>query len=130
MSPVEGGGLVFIKQAAAQSGLHPQTIRLYEEAGLVCPARSSGGTRLYSSEDIDRLQRVYVLSSELGMDLKGIEAFFKLEDRLRRSERRLEKERIKRLRSEALLKQEIDRLINLVYSDTMLPARIAVKRPR
>jgi MerR family transcriptional regulator/heat shock protein HspR len=58
--------------------LHPQTLRYYERIGLVVPARSAGNVRLYSQRDIERLQRISRLTSELGVNLAGAEVILRL----------------------------------------------------
>lgn len=128
MSRVAGGGLVFIREAAAISGLHQQTIRLYEEAGLIEPLRSPGGTRLYSGQDIDRLRRIYILSTEFDMGLKGIAAFFELEERLMRAERQSNIERVRRLRERVETRQEINHLRSLIYYRALLKAPASDQR--
>ena len=83
-------------------GVHPQTLRMYEQRGLITPKRSPKGTRLYSQEDVDRLRRIQELTGELGMNLAGVERVFELEsqlDRLTRRVRSLE-ERAEALRGE------------------------------
>ena len=79
-----------ISVAAELAGLHPQTLRMYEARGLVRPARTPGGTRLYSELDVERLRLVQRLTTELGLNLAGVEHVLRLEDELRRMRRRLE----------------------------------------
>ena len=84
-----------ISVAAELAGMHPQTLRIYESRGLIQPKRSPKNTRLYSQEDVDRLRRIQELTSELGMNLAGVEKVFELEgelDRMRRRMRSLEKQ--------------------------------------
>jgi MerR family transcriptional regulator, heat shock protein HspR len=66
--------------AAALVGMHPQTLRLYEARGLVRPRRTPGGTRLYSDADLERLAGIQRLTSELGLNLAGVEHVLALED--------------------------------------------------
>jgi MerR family transcriptional regulator/heat shock protein HspR len=67
-----------ISVAAELAGMHPQTLRIYERRGLVNPARTEGGNRRYSDEDIDLLRRIAELTSE-GMNLEGIRRVMRLE---------------------------------------------------
>jgi MerR family transcriptional regulator, heat shock protein HspR len=67
-----------ISVAAELAGMHPQTLRQYERRGLVNPARTRGGNRRYSDDDIDLLRRVAELASE-GMNLEGIRRVMQLE---------------------------------------------------
>ena len=73
-----------ISVAAELVDMHPQTLRLYEAKGLVRPARTPGGTRLYSDADIERLRLVQRLTTELGLNLAGVEHVLRLQDELRR----------------------------------------------
>jgi MerR family transcriptional regulator, heat shock protein HspR len=80
-----------ISVAAELVGMHPQTLRLYEAKGLVAPARTPGGTRLYSDADVERLRLIQRLTTELGLNLAGVEQVLRLEDELRRVRTRLER---------------------------------------
>jgi MerR family transcriptional regulator, heat shock protein HspR len=82
-------GVYMISVAAELAGMHPQTLRIYESRGLIQPKRSPKNTRLYSQEDVDRLRRIQELTSEMGMNLAGVERVFELEDELDRMRRRL-----------------------------------------
>ena len=62
-----------ISSVAEQYGLHPQTLRLYEREGLLKPSRSDGNTRLYTDEDLERLEVILHLTRELGVNLAGVE---------------------------------------------------------
>jgi MerR family transcriptional regulator/heat shock protein HspR len=73
-------GVYGISVASQLSGLGPQTLRLYETRGLLTPARSDGGTRRYSDDDLDRLQRITELLAT-GVNLAGIAQIFNLEAR-------------------------------------------------
>jgi MerR family transcriptional regulator/heat shock protein HspR len=78
-----------ISIAAELAGLHPQTLRMYEARGLVRPARTPGGTRLYSESDVERLKLIQRLTGELGLNLAGVEHVLRLEDELRRLRARM-----------------------------------------
>jgi MerR family transcriptional regulator/heat shock protein HspR len=82
-------GVYMISVAAELAGMHPQTLRIYESRGLITPKRSPKNTRLYSQEDVDRLRRIQELTTELGMNLAGVEKVFELEDELDRMRRRM-----------------------------------------
>jgi MerR family transcriptional regulator, heat shock protein HspR len=79
-----------ISVAAELAGLHPQTLRMYEARGLVRPARTPGGTRLFSESDVERLRLVQRLTTELGLNLAGVEHVLRLEDELRRLRARMD----------------------------------------
>jgi MerR family transcriptional regulator/heat shock protein HspR len=72
-------GLYTISVAAELSGVAPRSLRAYEERGLVAPARTGGGTRLYSDDDITRLRRVAELAAQ-GVNLAGIGRILELEE--------------------------------------------------
>ncbi len=82
-------GVYMISVAAELAGMHPQTLRIYEARGLIQPKRSPKNTRLYSDEDVQRLRRIQQLTSELGMNLAGVERVFELEQEVARMRRRL-----------------------------------------
>jgi MerR family transcriptional regulator/heat shock protein HspR len=82
-------GVYMISVAAELAGMHPQTLRIYESRGLIQPKRSPKNTRLYSQEDVDRLRRIQELTSELGMNLAGVEKVFELEQEIERMRRRM-----------------------------------------
>ena len=80
-----------ISVAADLVGMHPQTLRIYEQKGLVRPKRTAGNTRLYSEVDIERLRLIQRLTSEIGLNLAGVERVLHLEDELLQMKRRLER---------------------------------------
>ncbi len=80
-----------ISVAAELVGMHPQTLRMYENRGLVRPARTPGGTRLYSDLDLERLRAIQRLTTELGLNLAGVEHVLRLEDELKRLQSRMDR---------------------------------------
>jgi MerR family transcriptional regulator/heat shock protein HspR len=80
-----------ISVAAELVGMHPQTLRMYEQKGLVRPQRTAGNTRLYSDADLERLQLIQRLTTELGLNLAGVEAVLGLEEQLQRMQARMER---------------------------------------
>ena len=78
-----------ISVAAELAGLHPQTLRIYERKGLVDPARTGGGSRRYSDEDIAQLRRIQELTSE-GLNLAGVQKVLELEAELDHLRQRLD----------------------------------------
>jgi MerR family transcriptional regulator, heat shock protein HspR len=80
-----------ISVAAEIVGMHPQTLRIYESKGLVRPKRTPGNTRLYSEADLDRLRLIQRLTTELGLNLAGVETVIRLEDELGKARARLER---------------------------------------
>jgi MerR family transcriptional regulator/heat shock protein HspR len=95
-------GVFMISVAAERADMHPQTLRMYEQRGLITPQRSPKGTRLYSQDDVDRLRRIQELTCELGMNLAGVERVFELEEQIERMSKHLRalEERGEALRAE------------------------------
>jgi MerR family transcriptional regulator/heat shock protein HspR len=97
-SPIEpelGGTLppnaaFVISVAARLVGVHEQTLRYYERAGLVEPARSKGRIRLYSLHDLERVRQIRRLTDDMGVNLAGVEVIMRLTDRIRELEGRIE----------------------------------------
>jgi MerR family transcriptional regulator/heat shock protein HspR len=83
-------GVFMISVAAELAEMHPQTLRMYEARGLIEPKRSPKGTRLYSQADVERLRRIQAMTTELGMNLAGVERVFELEDKLARLQRKVD----------------------------------------
>jgi MerR family transcriptional regulator, heat shock protein HspR len=92
-----------ISIAAELVGMHPQTLRIYEQKGLVRPKRTAGNTRLYSDRDLERLRVIQRLTSELGLNLAGVEIVLRLEDELKRMQARMQ-------RLEREMKEEIQQV--------------------
>ena len=82
--------MYMISVAAELAGMHPQTLRTYETKGLVRPKRTPGGTRLYSEADVERLRIIQRLTTELGLNLAGVELVLRLEDELRRAQTQID----------------------------------------
>jgi MerR family transcriptional regulator, heat shock protein HspR len=115
-------GRYMISVAADLVGMHPQTLRIYEQKGLVRPKRTSGNTRLYSESDIQRLRLIQQLTTELGLNLAGVEMVLRLEDQLSRMQRRMERmEREMRRRLRETEKQYKRELV--LWEDPRLPVR-------
>ncbi len=109
-----------ISVAAELSGMHPQTLRIYERKGLVEPARTSGGSRRYSDADVALLQRISDLTS-LGMNLVGVKRVLDLEARIAKLEAEVEKLR-KRNRGVSEAIRETER----TYRRDLVPLRQTV----
>jgi MerR family transcriptional regulator/heat shock protein HspR len=78
-----------ISVAAELVGMHPQTLRMYEQKGLVSPQRTPGNTRLYSEADLERLRLIQRLTTEFGLNLAGVEVVLRMEDELERMRERV-----------------------------------------
>ena len=90
-----------ISVAAELVGMHPQTLRIYESKGLLRPGRTPGGTRLYSESDLDRLRVIQRLTTELGLNLAGVQRVLTLEDEMQQLRARM-------ARLERQLREEIE----------------------
>ncbi len=71
-----------ISAVAEQYAIHPQTLRLYEREGLLTPSRSEGNTRLYTDEDLERLEVILHLTRELGVNLAGVEIILNMREKM------------------------------------------------
>lgn len=133
-------GVFMISVAAELAEMHPQTLRMYEQRGLIAPKRSPKGTRLYSHADVERLKRIQEMTAEMGMNLAGVERVFELEQQLAVTTakvKRLEK-RAAELAAEVQRLEELRRslraeIVPYVRGGALVPAtpsvRIPVERP-
>ena len=78
----EEQGVFMISVAAELAEMHPQTLRMYEQRGLIAPKRSPKNTRLYSQRDVERLRRIQQMTSEQGLNLAGVETVLELEQKV------------------------------------------------
>ena len=101
-------GVFMISVAAELAEMHPQTLRMYEQRGLIEPQRSAKGTRLYSQADVEKLRRIQEMTGELGLNLAGVERVLELEEQLERATDRLRalEQRSQEMRAE--MEQEIE----------------------
>ncbi len=118
-----------ISVAADIVGMHPQTLRIYEQKGLVRPGRTAGNTRLYSERDLERLRLIQRLTTELGLNLAGVEVVLGLEDQLRRMQARIEQLESK-LREEVASVHRQYRRDLVVYEQERSPARVPRREVR
>jgi MerR family transcriptional regulator, heat shock protein HspR len=79
-----------ISAVAEQYGVHPQTLRLYEREGLLKPSRSDGNTRLYTDEDVERLEVILKLTRDLGVNLAGVEIILNMREKMAVMERQMQ----------------------------------------
>jgi MerR family transcriptional regulator/heat shock protein HspR len=102
-----------ISVAADLVGMHPQTLRIYEQKGLVRPGRTPGGTRLYSERDLERLRLIQRLTTELGLNLAGVQRVIALEDEIEKLRGRIN-------RLERQMRQEVERVHKQYRRDLVL----------
>jgi len=82
--------LFMISVVSEMLGIHPQTLRLYEREGFIKPKRSGGNTRLYSEEDVEKLEMILRLTRELGVNLAGVEVILSMRERMEQMQREME----------------------------------------
>jgi MerR family transcriptional regulator, heat shock protein HspR len=111
-----------ISVAADIVGMHPQTLRIYEQKGLVKPKRTAGNTRLYSDVDIERLQLIQKLTTDLGLNLAGVELVLRLEDELQKAHARIDRLQ-RQLRDEVQKVHRQYRRDLVLYREERLPER-------
>jgi MerR family transcriptional regulator/heat shock protein HspR len=118
-----------ISVAAQLVGMHPQTLRMYEAKGLVRPGRTPGGTRLYSEADLARLREIQRLTTELRLNLAGVERVLAMEDELARLHARFARlEREMRDAVESVHRQYRREIV--LYSATEPDQRLPQRRAR
>ncbi len=137
-------GVFMISVAAELADMHPQTLRMYEQRGLIEPKRSPKGTRLYSQEDVERLRRIQQMTAELGLNLAGVERVLELEEQLRRTQRKVGalEQRRQQLEAEVAAlegrrdraKAELVRYVGspsgeIVRAEDVVPFTIPIERP-
>ena len=115
--------LFMISVVSEMLGIHPQTLRLYEREGFVKPKRSGGNTRLYSEEDVEKLEMVLRLTRELGVNLAGVEVILSMREKMEQMQREME-ETIQQLREE--LGREIRRREEM--KNALVPVRRIIMR--
>src|ERR1700688_348365 len=82
-------GYFSISAVSKMFSIHQQTIRLYEKEGLITPKRSEGNTRLFSEEDVDRLEEVIYLTHNLGINLAGVDMILRLQKQIKKMQKEM-----------------------------------------
>jgi MerR family transcriptional regulator/heat shock protein HspR len=143
----EERGVFMISVAAELSGMHPQTLRMYEARGLITPKRSPKQTRLYSQADVERLRRIQRMTAEEGLNLAGVETVLEMERQLERARGELGKMRERAAELQAQMLEEVERVKRSFRAEIVpygaydarevlpsgkgaRPVKIAVKRTR
>ena len=101
-----------ISAVAEQYQIHPQTLRLYEREGLLAPSRSEGNTRLYTDDDLERLEVILKLTRELGVNLAGVEIILNMREKM------------------AAMQQQIQEFIATLNRELALQARRTAEEPK
>ncbi len=118
-----GRGVFMISVAAELAQMHPQTLRMYEARGLIEPKRSPKGTRLYSQEDVDRLRRIQEMTSQLGLNLAGVERVLALEAQVDEMHARIEDLEVKALYAQVQLAEELEQVRRSFRAELAVPYR-------
>src|SRR5712691_9208833 len=90
MAKTRSRAAYMISAVAEQYAIHPQTLRLYEREGLLLPSRSEGNTRLYTDEDLERLEVILHLTRDLGVNLAGVEIILNMREKMAEMQRQVE----------------------------------------
>lgn len=98
--------LYMISVVSELLNVHPQTLRIYEREGFICPRRTSGNTRLYSERDVEQVRRIMHLTRELGVNLAGVEVVLEMRRKMEKMQAELD-EKIEFVRKE--MKKEMER---------------------
>ena len=106
-----------ISSVAELYKLHPQTLRLYERVGLLKPSRSEGNTRLYTDEDLQRLDVILTLTRDMGVNLAGIEIILNMREKMLEMEKQMSE-------FASVVQQELSRVANNVSQEK--PSRHAI----
>ncbi len=126
-------GVFMISVAAELAEMHPQTLRMYEQRGLIEPKRSPKGTRLYSQDDVERLRKIQQMTAELGMNLAGVERVLEMEEQLERMSRRVEQLERRAERMQAEMHEALEQVHRSYRAEIVRyqPPQVAViRRPR
>jgi len=111
--------LFMISVVSEMLGIHPQTLRIYEREGFIKPKRSGGNTRLYSDEDVEKLEMILRLTRELGVNLAGVEVILSMREKMEQMQREMEE-------TVRLLREELDHEIR--RREEMRKALVPVRR--
>lgn len=124
-----------ISAVAEEYDVHPQTLRLYEREGLLKPSRSDGNTRLYTDEDLERLEVILKLTRELGVNLAGVEIILNMREKMAVMQQQIEQfvrelsEEVRALKAMNEIKPSENSLVPVINVGRMLPVRPLAKSP-
>jgi MerR family transcriptional regulator, heat shock protein HspR len=90
MTKRKSKGAYMISSVAEMYGIHPQTLRLYEREGLLKPSRTDGNTRLYTDEDLQRLEFILTLARDLAVNISGIAIILQMRERMEEMQRQIQ----------------------------------------
>ncbi len=113
-------GAYMISAVAEMYDIHPQTLRLYEREGLLKPSRTEGNTRLYTDEDIERLELILSLARDLGVNISGIAIILQMRERMEEMQRQMA-DFVSYVRNEVMARAQ--------HADPSRGALVPVRRP-
>ena len=119
MAKRRGKGAYMISSVAEMYGIHPQTLRLYEREGLLKPSRTEGNTRLYTEQDLERLEIILSLARDLGVNISGISIILDMRARMEEMQRQMH---------EFLTHFQQEMLTRMTHADASQGALIPVRR--
>jgi len=122
MAKRKSKGAYMISSVAEMYGIHPQTLRLYEREGLLKPSRTEGNTRLYTEEDLQRLEFILSLARDLGVNIAGIAIILNMRERMEEMNRQMQD-------FVHYVQQEVAFRAGQVHADPGQGAMIPVRRP-
>ena len=120
MSKRKSKGAYMISAVAEMYGIHPQTLRLYEREGLLKPSRTEGNTRLYTDEDLQRLEFILSLARDLGVNISGMAIILQMRERMVEMQRQIQE-------FVQYLQQEV--MARATAADASRGAIVPVRRP-
>ncbi len=113
-------GFYTIGMVAKMYNIHPQTLRLYEREGLIKPQRTAGNNRLYTDEDLERLEFILTLTRELGVNLAGVEIILRMKEQMEEMQKQIEQllkfieEQLQRIPEEERSLMRVPRSVSVV----------------
>lgn len=123
MSPKrKSRGAYMISAVAEMYGIHPQTLRLYEREGLLKPSRTEGNTRLYTEEDLQRLEFILSLARDLGVNIAGIAIILQMRERMEEMNRQMQE-------FFRFVQQEIATRASHAHADASQGAIVPLRKP-
>jgi MerR family transcriptional regulator/heat shock protein HspR len=122
MTKRKSKGAYMISAVAEMYGIHPQTLRLYEREGLLKPSRTEGNTRLYTDEDLERLEFILSLARDLGVNISGIAIILQMRERMELMQNQMQE-------FVSYIQQEIISRANAAAGDPTRGAIVPMRRP-
>jgi MerR family transcriptional regulator/heat shock protein HspR len=123
MTKRKSKGAYMISAVAEMYGIHPQTLRLYEREGLLKPSRTEGNTRLYTDEDLQRLEFILTLARDLSVNISGIAIILQMRERMEEMQRQIQ-DFVKYMQEEV-----INRASAATAADAAKGAIVPLRRP-